>query len=80
MEEYEFPKSEKPYLCLHPPPAVPTAKLEIQRPTSTTLPPWTPGLTACELSISEMDWSYCSARIASLRVCSSLSRLRRLLC
>ena len=33
-------------------------------------------LTACVESISLMEWSYCSARMASLRVCSSLRRLR----
>lgn len=31
-------------------------------------------LTACVDSMSLMEWSYCSARMASLRVCSSFSR------
>ena len=32
-------------------------------------------LTACVESISLMEWSYCSARMASFRVCSSFSLL-----
>ncbi|TNN64138.1 hypothetical protein EYF80_025636 [Liparis tanakae] len=39
--------------------------------------PWPPPpllLTACVDSMSLMEWSYCSARMASLRVCSSFRR------
>lgn len=37
-------------------------------------------LTACVESISLMLWSYCSAKIANFRVCSSFSRFRTALC
>ena len=37
-------------------------------------------LTACVESISLMLWSYCSAKMANFRVCSSLSRFRTALC
>lgn len=37
-------------------------------------------LTACEAIISLMLCSYCSARMASLRVCSSFRALRTVLC
>lgn len=33
-------------------------------------------LTACVESISLMEWSYCSARMASFLVCSSFSLFR----
>lgn len=37
-------------------------------------------LTACVESISLIEWSYCSARMASLRVCSSFSLFSMVLC
>ncbi len=37
-------------------------------------------LTAWVESISLMEWSYCSAKMASLRCCSCFSRLRTALC
>lgn len=58
-----------------------TERLKCKHP-SLAEEPWVPRrrLTACVESISLMLWSYCSARIASFRVCSSLSRLRTALC